>query len=92
MLKADAPKQQKLFSDKVHLNDFGYKLIARSSQSSTSSAKGVNTGDSIHYGQRFGNIGEAIQETLNKLELNGGPDAFVNIKYMIPSYESAVLL
>jgi Parkin co-regulated protein len=40
----------------------------------------VNLGDRIDYHQRFGHIGELIQETLVKLEKRGGPDAFINIK------------
>ena len=48
----------------------------------------MNTGDEVVYGQRFGHIGEVIQETIEKLEMKGGPDAFINIKYLIPTYES----
>ena len=52
----------------------------------------VNTGDGIDYHQRFQeNIGDLIQETLEILEKRGGPDAFINIKYMIPTYESCIL-
>lgn len=51
-----------------------------------------NTGDKIDYGQRKrSNLGELIQETLELLETYGGEDAFINIKYMIPTYESCVL-
>ncbi|KAL4173034.1 hypothetical protein KRP22_008191 [Phytophthora ramorum] len=54
-------------------------------------AKRVNCGDSIDYGQRRQeNVGDLILETLNVLEKHGGPDAFVNIKYMIPTYESCM--
>lgn len=54
--------------------------------------KNVNTGDGIDYGQqKRSNLGELINETLEKLELTGGEDAFINIKYMIPTYESVVL-
>eukprot|EP00294_Goniomonas_avonlea_P016457 CAMPEP_0114556670 /NCGR_PEP_ID=MMETSP0114-20121206/9413_1 /TAXON_ID=31324 /ORGANISM="Goniomonas sp, Strain m" /LENGTH=322 /DNA_ID=CAMNT_0001741891 /DNA_START=116 /DNA_END=1084 /DNA_ORIENTATION=- len=54
--------------------------------------KNVNVGDSIVYNQRKRmNIGDLIQETLELLELHGGEDAFINIKYMIPTYESCVL-
>lgn len=54
-------------------------------------AKRVNCGDAIDYGQRRQeNLGDLILETLNILERNGGPDAFVNIKYMIPTYESCI--
>lgn len=51
----------------------------------------ANTGDKIDYHQRFGHIGELIHETLQKLEKRGGPDAFINIKYLVPTYESCVL-
>ena len=36
-------------------------------------------------------VGELIQETLMLLEQKGGEDAFINIKYVIPTYESTVL-
>ncbi|OQV13935.1 Parkin coregulated gene-like protein [Hypsibius exemplaris] len=35
--------------------------------------------------------GEAINETLELMERHGGEDAFINIKYMIPTYESCLL-
>lgn len=48
-----------------------------------------NIGDSIDYGQRRRmNLGELIDETLEILEKSGGEDAFINIKYMIPTYET----
>lgn len=51
-----------------------------------------NLGDKMEYGQRKRlNIGDLIAETLEILETNGGEDAFINIKYMIPTYESCVL-
>jgi len=54
--------------------------------------KNKTTGDKIDYGQRKKtNIGELIQETLELFEQTGGEDAFINIKYMIPTYESCVL-
>ncbi|KAK1929852.1 Parkin coregulated protein [Phytophthora citrophthora] len=53
--------------------------------------KRVNCGDSIDYAQRRQeNVGDLILETLNILEKHGGPDAYVNIKYMIPTYESCM--
>ncbi|KAG7378194.1 hypothetical protein PHYPSEUDO_010416 [Phytophthora pseudosyringae] len=53
--------------------------------------KRVNCGDSIDYAQRRQeNVGDLILETLNILEKHGGPDAFVNMKYMIPTYESCM--
>lgn len=53
--------------------------------------RNLNIGDGIEYSQRKReNIGDLIEETLRILEINGGEDAFINIKYMIPSYESCV--
>jgi len=53
--------------------------------------KHINIGDQIHYGQRYRtNMGELVADTLNMLERHGGEDAFINIKYMIPTYESCV--
>eukprot|EP00428_Durinskia_dybowskii_P018383 CAMPEP_0170215548 /NCGR_PEP_ID=MMETSP0116_2-20130129/7411_1 /TAXON_ID=400756 /ORGANISM="Durinskia baltica, Strain CSIRO CS-38" /LENGTH=345 /DNA_ID=CAMNT_0010466125 /DNA_START=61 /DNA_END=1098 /DNA_ORIENTATION=+ len=50
-----------------------------------------NIGDEIDYGQRKRrNLGELIDETLEIFEVHGGEDAFINIKYMIPTYESRV--
>jgi len=56
-------------------------------------------GDKIEYNQRKRlNMGDLIGETLELLEQTGGEvlyfviqDAFINIKYMIPTYESCVL-
>jgi len=54
--------------------------------------KNHNLGDGIEYSQRYReNIGDLIHETLQLLETHGGEDAFINIKYMIPTYESCVL-
>jgi len=54
--------------------------------------KNTNIGDSIQYSQRKDlNLGDLIQKTLEYFEMNGGEDAFINIKYMIPTYESCVL-
>ena len=51
-----------------------------------------NTGDKIDYSQRKEtNLGDLIQETLELFEQCGGEDAFINIKYMIPTYDSCVL-
>jgi hypothetical protein len=51
-----------------------------------------NIGDKMEYAQRKRlNLGDLISETLNIFELYGGEDAFINIKYMIPTYESCVL-
>lgn len=47
--------------------------------------------DDIDYGQqKRENVGDLVQETLEVLEKYGGRDAFINIKYMIPTYESCV--
>ncbi|XP_065368176.1 parkin coregulated gene protein homolog [Calliphora vicina] len=35
-------------------------------------------------------IADVIEDTLNILEHCGGPNAFINIKYMVPTYESSV--
>jgi hypothetical protein len=54
--------------------------------------KNKNLGDGIEYGQRNGeNMGDLINETLELLERHGGEDAFINIKYLIPTYQSTVL-
>jgi len=51
----------------------------------------LNIGDKLDYRQRKRmNLGELIDETLTLLEHHGGEDAFINIKYMIPTYESAI--
>ncbi|XP_072782163.1 parkin coregulated gene protein isoform X6 [Taeniopygia guttata] len=49
----------------------------------------VNLGDGIEYSQqKRENIGVLIQETLQLLECYGGENAYINIKYMIPTYTS----
>ena len=54
--------------------------------------KNMNLGDRIDYSQRKAvNRGDLIQTTLELFEMHGGEDAFINIKYMIPTYESCVL-
>lgn len=51
-----------------------------------------NIGDSISYGQRKRMVlGELITETLEALEVHGGEDAFINIKYLVPTYQSVVI-
>eukprot|EP00392_Amoebophrya_sp_AT5.2_P010820 g10887.t1 len=51
-----------------------------------------NQGDLMDYSQRKRlNIGELVNEALEVFETHGGDDAFINIKYMIPTYESCVL-
>mmetsp|Transcript_86694 Transcript_86694/g.250386 ORF Transcript_86694/g.250386 Transcript_86694/m.250386 type:complete len:316 (-) Transcript_86694:259-1206(-) len=51
-----------------------------------------NLGDAMDFGQRKRmNLGELIDETLEVLEIHGGEDAYINIKYMIPTFESCVV-
>jgi hypothetical protein len=51
----------------------------------------VNIGDKIDYSQKKNmNLGDLIQETLELFEKHGGEDAYINIKYMIPTYESCM--
>ncbi len=51
-----------------------------------------NLGDGIDYSQRKRqNLGQLIMETLEQLEIHGGEDAFINIKYLIPTYQSVVI-
>jgi len=50
-----------------------------------------NIGDKIDYSQQKNKcLGDLIQETLEVLERYGGEDAYINIKYMIPTYESCM--
>ncbi|XP_026480502.1 parkin coregulated gene protein homolog [Ctenocephalides felis] len=52
----------------------------------------VNLLDEIDFAYSKGErVGDLILETLQILERYGGEDAFINIKYMVPTYESAVL-
>jgi len=52
----------------------------------------LNIGGDIMYGQRKRKlVGDLIEETLEIFEQHGGEDAFINIKYMIPTYESCIL-
>merc|ERR1712178_146238 len=54
--------------------------------------KRLNTGHNIDYSQRKRmNLGDLIDETLEIFVIHGGEDSFINIKYMIPTYESCVL-
>jgi hypothetical protein len=54
--------------------------------------KNDNLGDQIDYSQRKrGNLGELIIETLEQFEIHGGEDAFINIKYLVPTYQSVVV-
>ena len=46
-------------------------------------------GDKIDYAQQsHANLGELIAETLALLERRGGVNALINIKYMVPTYQS----
>ena len=45
------------------------------------------------YGQRMEdarNIATMVEELINQMERSGGADAFLNIKYMVPTYESCI--
>lgn len=54
--------------------------------------RNVNCGDEIDYSQMRGdNLADIINETLEILERYGGEDAFINIKYLIPTYESCMM-
>lgn len=54
--------------------------------------KNSNMGDSIDYGQKGRtNLGDLIQETLELFEQFGGEDSFINIKYLVPTYQSVML-
>jgi len=53
--------------------------------------KSVSLGDKMDF-NRKGHLGEIIQETLQKMEMGSGPDAYINIKYMVPTYESCMLV
>jgi len=53
--------------------------------------KNVNLGDGVEYGQwKNQNLADIVEETLQLLEKTGGPDAFINIRYVIPLYESCI--
>lgn len=54
--------------------------------------RNINIGDSIYYGQKENNnIGDLIMETLELFERKGGSDALINIRYMVPQYQSCIL-
>ena len=51
-----------------------------------------NIGDHIDYSQqKQENLGDLIEQTLQALEMTGGEDAFINIKYLVPTYESCMI-
>lgn len=50
-----------------------------------------NLGDRMDYGQyKQRDLTDLINQTLNLLEQYGGEDAYINIKYMVPTYESCM--
>jgi hypothetical protein len=54
-------------------------------------SRNKNLGDGIDYGQKNCDcLGELIADTLALLEQKGGSDAFINIKYLVPTYESCI--
>lgn len=47
--------------------------------------------DAVDFGQRKrDDVGDLVEETLQLLEMHGGDDAYINIKYMVPTYESCM--
>ena len=74
----------KLYFDFAHLKLFSVNFLEKFILG--------NLGDGIDYSQqKRENIGDLINETLEVFERHGGEDAFINIKYMIPTYESCML-
>lgn len=54
--------------------------------------KNKNLGDMFDYGQQKDeNVGDLINNLLNLMERYGGDDAFINLKYLVPTYESCIL-
>lgn len=52
----------------------------------------VTCGDKVDYTQKKScNLSVLVEDTLQVLERHGGEDAFINIKYMVPTYESCLL-
>jgi hypothetical protein len=53
--------------------------------------KNKNMGDRINYGRKKNeDLGKMIMDTLEQFEINGGDDAFINIKYLVPVYQSVI--
>ncbi|GET92992.1 hypothetical protein, conserved [Leishmania tarentolae] len=53
--------------------------------------RGKSKGDCKDHNQRNSNdLSSIINDTLYLLERYGGPDAYINIKYMVPTYESCM--
>lgn len=52
----------------------------------------VNYGDKIDYHQQWNEcIGDLVQDALELFEQTGGEDAFINIKYLVPTYQSTLI-
>ena len=53
-----------------------------------------NVGDAMTYSSRTSTmpLGPLCEETLGILEAHGGVDAFVNIKYQVPTYQSTIFI
>lgn len=52
----------------------------------------VNCGGDIDFGQKDDlNLGDTIDKTLQVLEMTGGSNAYLHIKYMVPTYESCYM-
>lgn len=49
----------------------------------------VNRSGEIDYSRKVSLV-DKIDETIELMERRGGPDAFANIKYSVPTYESCV--
>mmetsp|Transcript_16369 Transcript_16369/g.31001 ORF Transcript_16369/g.31001 Transcript_16369/m.31001 type:complete len:315 (+) Transcript_16369:2625-3569(+) len=53
--------------------------------------KNETMGGRINYSQKkHGDLGKMIMDTLEQFEVNGGENAFINIKYLVPVYQSVV--
>lgn len=51
---------------------------------------GSHVGDAIDYGQQKNTcLSDLCMECLESFELTGGDDAFINIKYLVPTYQSS---
>lgn len=54
-------------------------------------SRNKNLGGQIDYGQQnLECLGDLISQTLTLFEQHGGEDAFINIKYLVPTYESCI--
>jgi len=69
----------------------GSVIIMRCTARPWNECRNKNLGDGIDYGQQqYDCLGELVSDTLSLFEQRGGEDAFINIKYMVPCYESCV--